>query len=317
MALRGRRLSISPSRFPTAASPAGCSDRWCCWSLVMSFSQYGGLLAERMFGQTGQHRCHRGVLGPQRDLGQPVRRPCSQQPITFITGFGWDVYWSLPFQFSPHNHYFSLWFNLGLVGCSAAATCCSPRSAARAAPAWWPSRRCAASSSPSCIGAHRACAAPCSSSTCTTPGSTSGCTPASSCAWCCASQPAPRRRRPGAASAAPGRVDAYGCDPYGWARTRGALMRHAGSASSVSIRTACCRARATCKYIGGETVQHVLLARAWRDLGHDVSMIVLDDGQGARRVVDGITAIAAHTRTAGIPGPAVLPSARHASCSRR
>ena len=35
------------------------------------------------------------------------------------------------------------------------------------------------------------------------------------------------------------------------------------------------------KYIGGETVQHVLLARAWRDLGHDVSMIVYDDGQGA------------------------------------
>ena len=35
------------------------------------------------------------------------------------------------------------------------------------------------------------------------------------------------------------------------------------------------------KYIGGETVQHVLLARAWRDLGHDVSMIVFDDGQGA------------------------------------
>jgi glycosyltransferase involved in cell wall biosynthesis len=56
------------------------------------------------------------------------------------------------------------------------------------------------------------------------------------------------------------------------------------------------------KYIGGETVQHVLLARAWRDLGHEVSIIVFDDGQGERRVVDGITVIAAHKRTAGIPG---------------
>ena len=37
------------------------------------------------------------------------------------------------------------------------------------------------------------------------------------------------------------------------------------------------------KYIGGESIQHVLLARAWRDLGHDVSMIVHDEGQGARR----------------------------------
>ena len=56
------------------------------------------------------------------------------------------------------------------------------------------------------------------------------------------------------------------------------------------------------KYIGGESVQHVLLARAWRDLGHDVSIIVHDEGQGPRRVIDGITAIAAHTRNGGLPG---------------
>jgi glycosyltransferase involved in cell wall biosynthesis len=56
------------------------------------------------------------------------------------------------------------------------------------------------------------------------------------------------------------------------------------------------------RYIGGEAIQHVLLARAWRDLGHDVSMIVHDEGQGAKRVHDGITAIAAHTRHGGIRG---------------
>jgi glycosyltransferase involved in cell wall biosynthesis len=56
------------------------------------------------------------------------------------------------------------------------------------------------------------------------------------------------------------------------------------------------------KYIGGEAIQHVLLARAWRDLGHDVSIIVHDEGQGARRVHEGITAIAAHSRHGGIPG---------------
>jgi glycosyltransferase involved in cell wall biosynthesis len=56
------------------------------------------------------------------------------------------------------------------------------------------------------------------------------------------------------------------------------------------------------KYIGGEAIQHVLLARAWRDLGHDVTMIVHDEGQGARRQIDGITAIAAHTRDGGVPG---------------
>jgi glycosyltransferase involved in cell wall biosynthesis len=56
------------------------------------------------------------------------------------------------------------------------------------------------------------------------------------------------------------------------------------------------------KYIGGEAIQHVLLARAWRDLGHDVSMVVHDEGQGQRCKIDGITAIAAHTRDGGIPG---------------
>jgi glycosyltransferase involved in cell wall biosynthesis len=56
------------------------------------------------------------------------------------------------------------------------------------------------------------------------------------------------------------------------------------------------------RYVGGETVQHVLLARAWRDLGHEVSIVVYDDGQGEKREVDGITAIAAHRRHAGIPG---------------
>jgi glycosyltransferase involved in cell wall biosynthesis len=56
------------------------------------------------------------------------------------------------------------------------------------------------------------------------------------------------------------------------------------------------------RYIGGESIQHVLLARAWRDLGHDVSIIVHDEGQGARREFDGITAIAAHSRHGGLPG---------------
>jgi glycosyltransferase involved in cell wall biosynthesis len=56
------------------------------------------------------------------------------------------------------------------------------------------------------------------------------------------------------------------------------------------------------RYVGGESVQHVLLARAWRDLGYDVSIIVFDDGQGDRRVVDGITTISAHRRNAGLPG---------------
>jgi glycosyltransferase involved in cell wall biosynthesis len=55
------------------------------------------------------------------------------------------------------------------------------------------------------------------------------------------------------------------------------------------------------KYVGGESVQHVLLARAWRDLGHEVSMIVHDYGQGRSTSVDGIRAVAPYSQNEGIP----------------
>jgi glycosyltransferase involved in cell wall biosynthesis len=55
------------------------------------------------------------------------------------------------------------------------------------------------------------------------------------------------------------------------------------------------------RYVGGETVQHVLLARAWRDLGVDVSVIVYDHGQPRVSEVDGIRTIAAYPQDAGLP----------------
>src|SRR5688500_9122424 len=53
-------------------------------------------------------------------------------------------------------------------------------------------------------------------------------------------------------------------------------------------------------HVGGESVQHVLLARAWRDLGLDVSMIVYDHGQPRVTTIDGIRVIAAFARSGGI-----------------
>lgn len=54
-------------------------------------------------------------------------------------------------------------------------------------------------------------------------------------------------------------------------------------------------------YVGGESVQHILLARAWRDMGLDVSVIVYDHGQPRVSLIDGIRAIAAYRPEAGIP----------------
>jgi hypothetical protein len=84
-------------------------------AVVMSFSQYGGLLTERVFGQTTDIDVTEASSG-RSEIWINLFYTMAQVPITFITGYGWDVYWTFPFRFSPHNHYFSLWFNLGLVG---------------------------------------------------------------------------------------------------------------------------------------------------------------------------------------------------------
>src|SRR5262249_48794895 len=83
--------------------------------VVMSFSKYGGLLTERVFGQTRNIDATEASSG-RTEIWLNLFATMATQPLTFITGFGWGASWSFPFRFSPHNHYFALWFNLGLVG---------------------------------------------------------------------------------------------------------------------------------------------------------------------------------------------------------
>jgi hypothetical protein len=83
--------------------------------ILLSVSKYGGLLTERVFGTTGNIDANEASSG-RTEIWANLFETMFHSPVTFITGFGWDVYWSFPFRFSPHNHYFALWFNLGLVG---------------------------------------------------------------------------------------------------------------------------------------------------------------------------------------------------------
>jgi O-antigen ligase len=83
--------------------------------VVVSLSGYGNLLAERMIGTSGSIDASTASSG-RSDIWATALATMYAHPMSFITGFGWDVYWSMPFQFSPHNHYLALWFNLGLVG---------------------------------------------------------------------------------------------------------------------------------------------------------------------------------------------------------
>jgi O-antigen ligase len=82
--------------------------------LIVAFSPYGNLLAERMMG-TGSIDTSVASSG-RSDIWATALAAMVAHPLTFITGFGWDVYSSMPFQFATHNHYLNLWFNLGLLG---------------------------------------------------------------------------------------------------------------------------------------------------------------------------------------------------------
>ena len=82
--------------------------------LVVTFSPYGNLLAERMMG-TGSIDASTASSG-RSDIWTTALAAMVDHPLTFITGYGWNVYSSMPFQFATHNHYLHLWFNLGLLG---------------------------------------------------------------------------------------------------------------------------------------------------------------------------------------------------------
>lgn len=68
----------------------------------------------------------RVVVGSSGDLGSTssgrteiwstALETMMEQPLSFITGFGWRAYFAMPFRFAPHNYYLNQWFNLGLIG---------------------------------------------------------------------------------------------------------------------------------------------------------------------------------------------------------
>jgi len=81
---------------------------------VMSV-RYGDLLYKRLVGDTTSSDMVAASSG-RLEIWSTALSAMADAPLSFITGFGWNTYWSMPFRLSPHNHYLSLWFNVGLVG---------------------------------------------------------------------------------------------------------------------------------------------------------------------------------------------------------
>jgi len=56
------------------------------------------------------------------------------------------------------------------------------------------------------------------------------------------------------------------------------------------------------EYFGGESVQLTLLAKAFKEIGYEVTMICLDYGQSDNELIDGVRVLKTYRNSAGIPG---------------
>jgi O-antigen ligase len=75
--------------------------------------EFGGILTERVTDM---------LLNPDTSsdgrayIWRPVVDRMMGDPVTLITGFGWDAYGVMGFAYAAHNHYLLLWFELGIIG---------------------------------------------------------------------------------------------------------------------------------------------------------------------------------------------------------
>ena len=77
--------------------------------------QIGSVIAERLFGQSKAIDMSEASSGRTQIWAELLDR-MSRTPLSFLTGFGWDVYFVMPFRYAPHNHYLGTYFDLGIPG---------------------------------------------------------------------------------------------------------------------------------------------------------------------------------------------------------
>lgn len=84
-------------------------------ALAVLGASYGALVAERLLEQsTSGDMVH--VSSGRTEIWATALLRMAEAPITFLSGYGWDVYALMPFRYASHNHYLWFWFELGIVG---------------------------------------------------------------------------------------------------------------------------------------------------------------------------------------------------------
>jgi O-antigen ligase len=98
-------------------------------------SKYGFLLAQRLVEDSTNSNLA-GISSGRLDIWATAFARMMESPLSLITGFGWNAYDAMPFRYNTHNHYLTLWFDLGLVGliCGTGLLVLSTKIAMRAVP---------------------------------------------------------------------------------------------------------------------------------------------------------------------------------------
>jgi len=92
-------------------------------SAIFAITAIAALIAGRTYLEIYIHRwtgvyfsSAADVSSGRSDIWSSGLKAMMNSPVSLITGFGWDTWSVMGFHYVPHNHYLSLWFELGLVG---------------------------------------------------------------------------------------------------------------------------------------------------------------------------------------------------------
>jgi O-antigen ligase len=83
--------------------------------LLAVSDNYVELVKERVVGLSLSGNVTEASSGRNAIWGEILQRMMGS-PWSFITGFGWNAYSVMDFEYAAHNTYLGMWFNLGLPG---------------------------------------------------------------------------------------------------------------------------------------------------------------------------------------------------------
>jgi len=94
---------------------------WCFLALsfvvaLATAAGFGRLLVDRWLGGARVAGDVTGISSGRTIIWETALAVMWEQPITLLTGYGWQMYNAMPFRNAVHNHYLASWFDLGVVG---------------------------------------------------------------------------------------------------------------------------------------------------------------------------------------------------------